>query len=705
MSDRSLDSILRPSSVAVIGASRRRGTIGWQILDNLLQNDFQGTVYPVNPSADAIHSIRSYSSVADLPEVPDLAVVVVPGEIVPGVVEACGEAGVRGVVVISAGFREIGGAGVAREQKLKRIVDAHGMRMVGPNCMGTLNTAPDVSMNATFAPSTPPAGPIAFMSQSGAMGVTILDYASEYGFGISQFVSMGNKADVSGNDLLEYWRRDDDVGVILMYLENFGNPRRFTRIARRTTREKPVVAVKAGRTKAGARAASSHTGALSAVDVVTDALFAQCGVQRADTVEELFDIAMAFGNAPLPAGPRVAIVTNAGGPGIITADACEARGLEVAPLSERTQARLREGLPEEASVENPVDMIASADAEDYAVALREVIRDDEVDAVIAAFVPPLGIGAVDVARAIRGASEGSAKPVLAVLMGRKGLPRGMAELRDAGVPGYIFPESAARALSAMHRHRRWLERPTGEVRSFEMDHDRVAELLDRAESEGRELLTVDESLEVLDACGVPVTRHHAVSDLEAALEAAGEIGYPVVLKAVAPGLVHKTEAGAVELDLETDAELREAWNRIEAAAEGWEDAELRAVLVQEMVTGGRETIVGTTQEPNFGPLVMFGLGGVYVEALGDVTFRLQPVSDVDAADMVRSIRGAALLRGIRGEEAVALATIEETIQRVSQLVGAHPRIRELDVNPFVATPDPAACVAVDGRILLGPPGA
>jgi len=696
-----LDSLLKPSSVAVIGASRHAGTIGYEILDNLLDHDYRGTVYPVNPKASSVHSVRAHASVADLPEVPELAVIVVPKDLVLRVVEECGEAGVGAVVVISAGFREVGGEGAERERELLELVRGHGMRMVGPNCMGLLNTSDAVSMNATFAPTMPPHGPIAFMSQSGAMGVSILDYAAEYGFGIDQFVSMGNKADVSGNDLLEYWGDDDEVGVILMYLENFGNPRNFGRIARETTRKKPVVAVKAGRSRAGARAATSHTGALAAMDVATEALFAQCGVHRADTVEELFDLAMAFGNAPLPDGPRVAIVTNAGGPGIIIADACEARGLEVVPLAEETRSRLRATLPEEASVQNPVDMIASAAAEDYRRALDVVIGAEEVDAVIAAFVPPLGIDAVDVARAIRHAGESERKPVMAVLMGRRGLPQGMAELREAHVPAYIFPESAARALAAMDRQRRWLERPRGEVRRFDVDREAAAAVLDRAEERGRTLLTVDEAMEVLDAYGIPTVPRRRVEDARSAVAACAEIGYPVVVKAIAPGLAHKTEAGAVALDLESPERVREAVGEMRRRAAGWEDARLEALLVQRMVPGGRETIVGMTMEPNFGPLIMFGLGGIYVEALGDVTFRLQPVRDVDAREMVRSIQGERLLAGVRGEPSVDFDLLAETVERVSQLVGDHPRIRELDVNPFLAFPEGEGSVAVDGRIVLG----
>ena len=695
---RYLDSLLKPRSIAVVGASRRPDTIGYQILDNLLRNGFAGPVYPVNPNARVVHSMSTWPSLRALPEAPELAVIVVPKERVIAVVEECGEVGVRGVVVISAGFREVGGEGTARERELLAVVRGAGMRLVGPNCMGVLNTAPDVRMNATFAPTTPPRGEIAFMSQSGAMGVTILDYAYEYGIGISQFVSMGNKTDVSGNDLLEYWRDDPDVAVILMYLESFGNPHHFPQIARATTRRKPVIAVKAGRSRAGARAVSSHTGALVELDRATGALFRQCGVIRVDTVEELFEAAMAFANAPLPKGPRVAIVTNAGGPGVIIADACDARGLEVVQLGEGTRAALRERLPEEASVENPVDMIASARADDYRVALELVLLDPNVDGVIAAFVPPLGIEARDVARAIRTAAEGREKPVLAVLMGRKGLPQGMAELRSARIPGYIFPESAARALAATYRYRRWLERPVGTIAEFEADDETVEALIGGALSEGRDALDLDESLRLLAAYGIPVAPYRVARSTEEAITAATDLDGPVALKAATHLVGHKTEAGAVQVDVETGEGVREAYEEIVSRLSAAGVSSDRRVVVQRMVTGGVETIFGTTWEPNFGPLLMFGLGGIYVEVLRDVTFRLQPVSDVDAEEMIRAIRGFALLEEFRGRPAVHLPTLREVVQRLSQLVGRHREILEVDVNPFPAFPEAERCVAVDARV-------
>jgi acetate---CoA ligase (ADP-forming) len=699
-----LDSLLRPRSIAVVGASRSPNTIGYQILHNLLRHGYAGAVYPVNPSAASIHSIRAYPSIAEIPDPVDLAVIVVPKQHVLAVAEACGEKGVGGLVVISAGFREIGGAGAERERALMEVVRRYGMRLVGPNCMGVLNTEPGVSMNATFAPTMPPAGPVAFMSQSGAMGVTILDYAAEYGIGVSQFVSVGNKPDVSGNDLIEYWAADERTGVILMYVENFGNPQHFTTLARHITRRKPIIVVKSGRSGAGARAATSHTGALAGADVAIDALFAQCGVIRVDTVEEIFDLAMAFSHQPIPRGNRVAIVTNAGGPGIIIADACEAHGLSVAELSAATRERLVAHFPEEASLANPVDMIASATPQSYRVAVEAVLADPGIDAVIATFVPPLGVRQEDVAEAIvEVARSQTDKPVLAVLMGREGLPQGLAELQGAGIPGYRFPESAVRALAAMYRHRLWLERPEGRVHTFAVDHHRVASILAGAQREGREKLSEVETMRVFEAYGISVAPYRLATSADDAVVAAEAIGYPVVMKVVAASVVHKSDVGGVRVDLADERAVRETFEEIRASVTrraGIQASEIEGVLVQKMVAGGMELIIGVTQDPAFGRLLMFGLGGTFVEALRDVVFRVHPVTDVDAAEMLAGIRGAPLLTGFRGQEPTDVEAVAEAILRVSQLVGDHAAIEELDINPWLGFGEGG--VAVDGRIRVAP---
>ncbi len=699
--NRSLEPILRPQSIAVIGASRRPGTIGYQIVDNLIRHGYEGVIYPVNPKARAIHSVPAYDSVQSIPGPVDLAMVVVPKQFVLDVVDDCGAKGIKGLVVISAGFREVGGKGAQLETELMEKVRQYGMRLVGPNCMGVLSTRPELSMNATFAPTMPPPGPVSLMSQSGAMGVTILDYAAEYGIGIADFVSVGNKPDVSGNDLVQFWAEDDRTSVILMYLENFGNPQRFTQLARTITKKKPIIVVKAGRTGVGARAATSHTGALAGADVAVDALLGQAGVIRVDTVEDLFDLAMAFDELPVPAGNRVAIITNAGGPGIIIADACESRGLEVVPLSEKTQAALREVLAEEASVRNPVDMIASATPDSYRLVLDRVLEDEGIDAAIAAFVPPLGVRQEDVAQAIVDAKEGHDKPVLAVLMGRQGLPQGRAQLHEAGVPGYIFPESAAKALAAMYRYRQWLERPEGTFHEFDVDRGAVEEIVRAARESGETHLAGPDALAVFRAYGIPVLESRIVSSAEAAVAAAEELGYPVVMKIESPDVVHKTDVGGVVVDLRDAEEVRVEYdamvNRVRTAVP---DADIRGVLLQPFVRGGRETIVGGTTDPTFGPLLMFGLGGVYVEALQDVVFRVHPLTDLDAEQMVKSIRGYRVLQGFRGEPPSDEAAIADVIQRVSQLMGDNPAIDELDINPFLVQEHGG--VALDARIRVNP---
>ncbi len=705
-----LDPILRPRSIAVIGASRQPNTIGWQILDNLLRYGFQGPVYPVNPKASAIHSIPAYPSITAIGRPVDLAVITVPKEFVVDVARECVAAKVGGLVVISAGFKEIGGAGLDRERALKAVIRQGRIRMVGPNCMGVMNTAPDVQMNATFAPIMPPPGPVAFMSQSGAMGLSVLDYAHSLGIGFSSFVSAGNKTDVSGNDCLEFWERDPHTSMILMYLENFGNPKRFVELGRRVTRTKPICVVKSGRTGAGQRAAASHTGALAGAELATDAIIAQAGAMRAETIEELFDLAMVLSNQPLPAGNRVAIVTNAGGPGIMIADACEQNGLVVTPLTPETEATLRARLPEEASVRNPVDMIASARPESYEFALDCVLRDPNVDAAFAAFVPPLGIQTRDVAEAIvRVNAQHPAKPMLAVLMGREGLPAGLAELHDAQVPAYIFPESAARALSAMWRYAEARTRPAGKLVSFTANDAAVERIIDATLARGETKVSEPDALRILEACGIPVTPWRYVAaqpgaDVAATVAAtARELGFPVALKAVSAEITHKTDVGAVALNLADEAAAADAARSVLAhlaeqppAGPSARQPVVSGFVLQRMAPPGHETIVGLTRMPRVGALVMFGLGGVYVEVMRDVVLRLAPLLDQDAHQMIREVRMVRLLEGVRGEPARDLAALEDVLLRVSQLAERHPRITEMDINPLFALEQGA--MAVDSRV-------
>ncbi len=695
-----LDPILKPQSIAVVGASRQPDTIGWQILDNLVRFGFHGPIFPVNPNATSIHSIKAYPSVGAIPDPVDLGIIVVRKQFVLDVAEQCGRKGIKGLVVITAGFAEVGGEAIAREQQLVEIVKRYGMRMVGPNCMGVLNTDPAVSMLATFSPKMPPPGPVAIVSQSGAMGQSILDHAEELGIGIHQFVSVGNKPDVSGNDLVECWGDDPAVRAILMYLESFGNPRRFFALAKRITRVKPIFVVKSGRTAAGARAASSHTAALAGTDLAADVLMQQCGVIRAQTVEELFDYAMAFPRLPLPKGDRVAIISNAGGPAIILTDACESAGLRVLELSADTQARIRARVAEEASVRNPVDLIASAKAPTYRAALEIVLADPAVDAVIASFIPPLGIQARDVALAIRDAAATRKDvPVIAVMLGRAGVPAALEELVEAGIPGYVFPESAVRALAALVRYRRWLERPEGAVIDYPVDRVRADAIVHAARAESREKLDEGESLAMLDAYGIPTAPWKVVRTTEEAVRVAGAMGFPVALKVMSHRIVHKSDVGGVVLNLGDAQAVTDGWARMMTRVRERAGQAPDAVLVQKMMPPGRETIVGSTRDPKTGPLLMFGLGGIFVEVLRDVVFGVHPLTDLDAGEMVRGIRGYKLLEGVRGETSVDLVALQEVVQRVSQLVGDQETIAEMDINPLVAYPD--RVVAVDARFRIG----
>jgi len=694
--------ILAPRSIAVIGASRTPHTMGNQVLSNLLRDGFTGPVYPVNPKARSVCSVRAFSSVAEIGDPIDLGIVVVPREQVLDVVDECGEVGVHGLVVISAGFREIGAEGAARERELLQKVRQYGMRMVGPNCMGVINTHPDVMMNATFAPYMPPFGHVAFVSQSGALGVSVLDYAREYGIGVSQFVSVGNKPDVSGNDLLEAWEQDDAVKVILMYVENFGNPARFLEIASRLTLTKPIIALKAGRTKAGARAASSHTGAMAASDTAVDALLSQAGVLRAGTIEELFDMAMGFGVKQLPRSRRTAVVTNAGGPGILAADALEGCGLELTPPSPASVQAIQRLLPPGVPVRNPLDLIASATPDGYRRSIAALLRDPAIDCVVPIFIPPLGTEADAVAAAIVDAAKDTPdKPVLAVLMGRRGLREWRKELRDAGIPSFIFPESAARAIAALNRYRDMTEQVRPATRPLEVDQASARTIIDNARRAGQARLNELQSLALLQAYGIPVTPARLAATRDEAVRAAREIGFPVVMKVVSPDISHKSDVGGVALDVMSqtgaansfDAIVRDVGRRAPSAR-------VAGILVAKQLAGGRETIVGMTRDATFGPLVMFGLGGILAEALHDVVFRIAPLSAADARTMVSGIRGASILAGVRGMPPVNRLALQDVLRRVAQLAVDFPEIQEMDVNPVLAFEH--TVVAADCRVVLAP---
>lgn len=691
---------LAPRAVAVVGASRDSSSIGGQLFRNLLMAEFHGAVYPVNPKAAVVQGVPAYPSILDVPGEVDVAFVTVPAELVAGVARECGEKRVRGLVVISAGFGETGGGGPARQRELLEICRAYGMRLIGPNCMGIVNTDPEIRLNGTFATVYPPPGRVGFLSQSGALGLAVMRYATELGLGLSSFVSVGNRADISATDLIAYWGEDERTDVILLYIESIGDPRRFGHLAREVGRSKPIVVVKSGRSAAGARAAASHTGALlAASDVTVDALFRQSGVIRTDTLEQMFDVATVLANQPAPAGDRVAIVTNAGGLGILCADTCEANGLVVGPLSEATQAKLRGFLPPEASVANPVDMIASATAEDYRRAIAVVGQDPEVDAMIVIYIPPQTFRAPEIARGIvRGIEEvGGRIPVVTTFMSAHGLPEELAG--GAGrIPSFAFPEQAALALARAAEYGRWRAKPAGQrPRLPDLRPDEAAAVIAEGLAEGPGWLAEERVERLLDCYGIRLARAERARSPEQAGAAAARIGRPVALKAFGPDIVHKTDLGAVELGLSGAGEVTAA---AQAMAERLAVAGItpEGYLVQEMVEGGVEMLVGVAHDPLFGPVVACSAGGTAAELLRDVSVRLAPLTDVDAREMVRALRTFPLLDGFRGAPKADVPALEELLLRVSELVEAHPEVAEMDCNPVMVLPHGA--LVVDARIRL-----
>jgi acetyl coenzyme A synthetase (ADP forming)-like protein len=705
----SLRPFFRPRSVAVIGASRTPNSIGYRIMEALVMNRFQGPVYPVNPQARVILSIRCYASLREIPDPVDLAVVVVPRDRVLGAIDDCGAKGVRALVVISAGFAETGEAGRFLQQELVEKARGYGMRVIGPNCLGIINTAPEIQLNASFSPVYPPHGRVSMSSQSGALGLAILGLARRMHLGLSSFVSIGNKADVSGNDLLQYWEDDNSTDVILLYLEAFKNPRRFARIARRVSRRKPIVCVKGGRTSAGQRAAGSHTAALAGSDVPVDALFRQTGVIRSDTLAEMFDLAAALANQPLPTGRRVAVVTNAGGPGILCADACEAGGLVLPELSIQTQKSLKEFLPAAAGLSNPVDMIASAPPDHFRRTVETILVSQEVDAMIVIYIPVGVARDEDIMAAIgegisAARARGSKIPVLAVPMyGEKECPP--LALAHEVIPTYPFPESAATVLSKVADYGDWRRQPVGLIPDLGNTQPQKARQICRDALTGRGpgWLTVAETRDVLTSFGLPVPPGGIAATADQAAQLAEQIGYPVAVKLASHRIVHKTEIGGVHLRLRDADAVRRAFDAIRGQVlKTAKPEDMEGVLVQPMMSGGVEVMVGVTEDPLFGPLIAFGLGGIHVEILGDVRFRVTPLTDQDVDEMIREIKGFRLLKGYRGHPPADIEAIRDVLLRISLLVEEIPEINELDLNPIFALPPGEGCRIVDARIGVQP---
>jgi acetate---CoA ligase (ADP-forming) len=702
----SLRPLLRPGAVAVVGASRDTASIGRRVLDAVLAAGFSGRVYAVNRRASEVAGLPTFPSARNLPPDVDLAIIAVPADAVLEVVDECAVAGVKSLVVITAGFAEAGALGRRLQDLLTENVRNHGMRMVGPNCMGLLNTDPDVRLNASFSPIVPPGGRLGLMSQSGALGLAILQLATDRGLGLSTFVSAGNKADVSGNDLLEYWEDDPSTAVILLYLESFGNPRHFARLARRIARQKPIVAVKSGRTRSGSLAASSHTAALAASDVAVDALFHQSGVIRADTIDEMFDIGACLEMQPLPRGRRVAVITNAGGPGILAADACEAAGLTLPELSDETRARVTASLPAMASCRNPVDMIASAGAAEYQQTITTLLTSPDVDALLVIFTPVELGRTPEVLDAIRGgvaagrALGSSDKPVVACILADAGHAVPI-ETGQERIPAFVFPENAAHALGKIATYSDWCAQPPALFWGFDdVDVDRARAICrDALSARGDAWLTDAEVRGVLAAFGMPLAAGAVARTAEEAVTIATSIGFPVAAKLSSSLITHKTEIGGVKLGLADASTVRQAFVDITAAAGRATPGDTAAgVLIQPMITDGVETMMGVAQDPLFGPLVAFGLGGVHVEILGDVGFRLAPLTDRDVDELLHGIKGFRLLQGYRGHPAADLDALRDLLLRLSRLADTVPEVAELDLNPVMALAPGLGCRIVDARI-------
>jgi acetyl coenzyme A synthetase (ADP forming)-like protein len=707
----SLAPLLEPKSVAVVGASRDRAQIGRRIFDALRRDGFRGPVFPVNRTAGEIDGERCYRSARDLPKGVDLAVLAVPASQILAAVDECGAAGVRSLVVITAGFAETGEAGQKLQRQLLDKARGYGMRLVGPNCMGVINANDAVRLNASFAPSFPPRGRIALASQSGGLGLAILQLAAERSLGVSTFVSLGNKADVSGNDLLQYGESDARTSTILLYLESFGNARRFAHLARRIGKRKPIVVVKAGRTRAGSRAAGSHTAALASSDAAADALFRQSGVIRADTIDEMFDLAMCLDLQPLPRGERLAVITNAGGPAILAADACEAAHLQMAVLTAETQRQLAAFLSAHASLGNPIDLIASAGPDQYRRAIEVALNAPETDALLVIYTTIDGSQTdairTAIAEGVAGARRGGVlnKPVLLCTMTASSQPHPIKAGPDEDVPAFVFPENAVRALGKVAAYARWRSEPPRLVWAFDDCHVDEARALcrDVVAARGESWLTGEELTRVLNAFGLPLVPAPAVKSEDEAAAVAAIIGFPVVLKVSSPAILHKTEAGAVLVNLTTESAVRAAFRRLaETFPAVLEPGSESAIVLQPMITNGVETLIGVTSDPLFGPLVAFGLGGAHVEVLRDVSFRIAPLTDKDADDLIHGLRGFELLQGYRGQPAADIDALRDLLLRVSVMSAGVPEIHELDLNPVMALPAGHGCRVVDARIKVGP---
>ena len=694
-----LDKIMKPKSIAVIGASTKEHTIGSDIMKRLQEYNFNGKIYPVNPKGGIIEGLQAYTSITEVPGDVDLAIIVVNAKFVLSTIDQCHDKGIQGICIITAGFKETGKDGAELEKQLVEKIHSYGMRCVGPNCLGVVNTHPDVRMDGCFAESLPERGNIGFVSQSGALGGGILNILKDLNLGFAQFISIGNQADVNAETALEYWENDEDVEQILLYMESIQNPSNFRKLATRISRKKPVLALKAGRSAAGASAASSHTGSLAGADKAANALLHQSGVIREYSLKNLFATAKVFANCPIPQGDRVAIITNSGGPGIMATDAISEYGMQMAKITDETKEKLRSFLPSAASVKNPIDMIASAPIEHYKQTLETVIADPNVDMIITIYLPFLGLKDIDVAKALMEIkAQHPEKPIIGVFMTKSEFFTKLSNM-DVNMPFFMYAEEAADGLNRLNQQRLWMERPEGKIPVFDVDNERAKRIIKQSISEGRAQLTTRESIDVLDAYGIRVCKSGFAKSEDEAVSIADSIGYPVVMKMTSKTTSHKTDVGGVRVNIGSAEQLRAEYQDLIAklTEKGLIDG-LEGVIIQEMVKGNREMVCGIATDPQYGPMMMFGLGGVFIEVMKDVTFRIAPLTDVDADEMIKSVKAYKLLEGARGTKPAQMEQIQETLLRLSQLVHDFKFIDELDINPLLISEKTGEGIAVDGRI-------
>lgn len=698
----SYDIFLNPKSIAVIGASERPGTIGKAIISNIL-NGYKGEVYPITPSHESVFGRKAYKSVMEVPNSIDLAVVVTPSKIVPAVMEECGKKGIKGAIIITAGFKEIGGEGEELQNRVAEISKKYGLRIIGPNCLGVMNLSEQTMMNSTFLKITPKTGNIALISQSGAICAALVEDAIAQDIGFSAVISVGNKVDMNETDLLAMLENDEQTKVIVMYLEDISDGRRFIEVSRRITKEskhrKPVLVLKAGRTPEGAKAAMSHTGALMGSDEVYDSIFKQAGVIRVDGMQELFDYATAFAKQPLP-GDEVVIVTNAGGPGIISTDALSKYGIKMANI-EDIRPKINKMIPSYGSSLNPVDIVGDADYNRFDNVLSEVLDHPNCGVAVVMCTPSATLDYDGLARVVVKMSKSKGKTILASLMGLAEGTENKRIMSEGGVPHYMYAELAIRALKSIYDYKAWLNAPTGEMKTFKVDRESVSEVFNSVKRQNRSHLIEEEGYEVLKAYGFPVPKSVLANDEDECAKAAQEIGYPVVMKIASADIIHKSDAGGVKVNLTNEQEVRNAYRSIMSSVKNYKsDANILGVLVQELVKGGKETIIGAKHDPKFGPLVMFGMGGIYVEVLKDVVFRLAPINEYEARDMIESVKTSKLLKGVRGEKPSDVNAVVDCLLRLSQLITDFPEIAEFDMNPLLVLEDGKGCRAVDVRIGL-----